>query len=507
MKECILTFDLGTTACKTVLFDLKGKVIDECQEEFNISQPKPGYAEHNPEDWWKALINTTGLIMNRAAQDIEIIAIGLSSQRETIVPVDSGGNNLANAILWMDQRSEGQARHLEKELGFDFIHQTTGMIPAPTFSATKILWIKENCGDVFQKAYKYLQPKDYICHKLTGEFVTDYSLASRTMMYNTKEKKWCDDILDILEINKEQLPEIISSKGIVGRLSKDASRDLGIGDGIPIIAGGGDRQCEALGVFLDDKTIMESTGTTSNMSCVIDTLEKKIDKRVVCSAHVLDNHWLFEQGMTTTGSILRWYRDNFCFPQTFIAELSGESEYSYIDKELEKTPPGASNLLLLPFFMGAKSTRWKSSAKGLLFGLSLQHTRAHVGRSILEGVAFELRACLDIIKEAGVNPHQIVAMGGGSRSRIWNQIKADITGKTYAIPKITSAASLGAMILAGCGVGLFDDPIQTAKDINITNKVYKPNAEVKDRYDELYSIYNELYTSIEPIYDKLEKCN
>lgn len=501
--QAILTLDIGTTACKAMLFDIEGRILAEGNQEYPIYQEKATWAQQDPDDWWDAVINTVKKCIASVKELPEIIAIGLSSQRETVVPLDKNGDKLDDAILWMDRRAKEQAEELASYYGRENLHHITGMIPDSTFTATKLLWYRQNKPDILKKAYKFLQPKEYIAYKLTGEYATDYSLASRTMMLDVKNRKWFKDIFDYIGINIEQMPPIKYSDEIVGYLKNDVATVLGLKSGIPVVVGGGDRQCEALGAGIFGGRAMESTGTTTNVSMGTDTFVDKIDERVIVSCHVLRDHWLIEQGMTTSGTINRWFRDNFCTIEAIVADEIGERDYALIDKELALSPPGADKLLLLPFFMGAKSTRWNANARGVLLGLTLNTKKRDVGRAILEGVAYEVRACLDILRFMGLTVQEIVVMGGGAKGALWNQIKADVCGRPIKVPVVTDAASLGAMILAGTGVGVFEDAKIYAEKLNTIVKEYLPDDDNYQLYSKLYDVYNELYQALVPIYDKL----
>lgn len=501
--DLILTYDIGTTACKSMLFGVDGTVVAMAEQEFPTRHPKPMWAEQDPDDWWTAVVSTTRSLME-GRENSRILGIGLSSQRETIVPVDRQGNKLEDAILWMDRRTAKEAEDLASHFGRENLHRVTGMIPDATFSATKLLWLKRHRPEIIDVAYCFLQPKEYVCLKLTGEFTTDYSLASRTMMLDTRKLCWCDDVFDMIGLPKQKMPQIYYSDEVVGTVTKDAAELLGIPSGIPVVAGGGDRQCEAVGAGIFGDRAMESTGTTSNISCASDHVIDDLDIRVVCSVHALRGHWLIEQGLTTSGSILRWFRDTFCHQEQTEAAVRGTSTYAIIDEMVADAQPGSQKLLMLPFFMGAKATRWNPAARGAFLGVTLGHSRAEFARAIMEGVAFELRACLDILKGIGLDPSHIVSMGGGSRGDVWNQIRADVTGRPVTVPRVTDAASLGAMILAAKGAGVLDDVSEASVTLNAPQKRYIPTPSSQAVYDQLYPIYNSFYAAVEDLFDRLE---
>lgn len=506
----IITYDIGTTACKAVVFGVEGQVLAQAEHEYPVYYPRPLWAEHDPEHWWEAVLLTTHRLremLDARWDTLDFAAIGLSSQRETVVPVARDGTELGRAILWLDRRSSGQADELVRVFGRERLHQKTGMIPDATFTATKLLWLRQNEPDIFRDAGCFLQPKEFICFKLTGERATEPSLASRTMMLDIRTLSWWDEIFDYLGLRPSKFPPILRSDQAVGGLLPDAARLLGLPPGIPVAAGGGDRQCEALGASIFGGRAMESTGTTSNVSYASPEVPERLDPRALCSCHVVQGMWLLEQGLTTTGAILRWFRDQFCADLSAQGLESGTSAYELISRQAGESPPGAKGLLLHPFFMGAKSTRWNPRARGVLFGLTLNHTRGDVARAIMEGVAYEIRACFDVLKGMGVMPAEVILMGGGARARVWNQIKSDVTGMAFSVPRVTDAASLGAMILAGTACGALGNPADASRRLNPILEHYSPVRDRSERYAQLFETYQELYEAVEPLFGRVDNAS
>lgn len=500
MLELILTCDLGTTSCKTTLFTTDGKVKCQANREYKTYYPQAGWAEQDADEWWETAAFTIKECVERLDADFNILSIALSSQRETFVPVDRSGKPLGRAISWMDIRSTEQTLELSNHFGKKYLHSSTGMIPNPTFSATKIFWIKQNNPEILNNAHKLLQPRDYLYYKLTGKYITDYSLASRTMMLDMRSRKWNRDIMDYIGMDQSIMPDIYCSHETPGAITNEVASMLRLNKGIPVVIGGGDRCCEALGSGIQGKSAMESTATAGNISFVADKIPDNINDKILCTSHVIENKYLMEQGLSTTGSILRWFRDNIYSKE----EQTNNLSYKEIDAEIQKSPIGANKLLLLPFFMGARSTRYNPYAKGTLFGLDLSHKRGDIGRSIMEGVAFEVRACIDILSGMGMDVSDVVLMGGGSKAAVWNSIKADIYNKTIRIPEITEASSFGAFILGGYAIGLFKNPEESARELNKVVKEFIPVMENNEKYMKYYEIYNELYTSVEPLFEKLK---
>jgi Sugar (pentulose and hexulose) kinases len=500
MQEIILTCDLGTTSCKSTLFTTEGKIKSQFSKEYNTYYPQNGWAEQDAEEWWDTVVQTVKLCTSSAGADCRVIAISLSSQRETFVPLDRYGKPLCRAIPWLDGRNTEQVKKIEDHFGRDYIHQTTGMVPYPNFTAGKLLWMKENKPDILKNTYKILQPRDYIYYRLTGIYATDYSLAARTMMFNIRNKQWSEEIMDFVGVKESMMPATYPSHEFPGAVLDEVSKLLDITEGIPVILGGGDRCCEALGSGISGMSAMESTATAGNLSYVADVLPDNINDKMFCTPHIIEGKWLMEQGITTTGSVLRWFRDNIYNSRY---DKGTNLSYDDINEDIKKSPIGSNKLVLLPFFMGARSTRFNPLAKGALFGLSLSHNRGDIGRSIMEGVAFEVRACLDVLYSSGFDVSDIVLMGGGSKADVWNSIKADVYNRAIRIPEITEASSFGAFILAGYSLKLFNNPQESAVKLNKTVKEYYPDMDNNKLYMKYYDIYNKLYNDVEPLYREL----
>ncbi|MDR7434144.1 MAG: FGGY family carbohydrate kinase [Armatimonadota bacterium] len=489
MEKTILTLDLGTTAVKATLFTVDGVVCAQAMREYPTERPRPDWAEQDPEVWWEASVEAI-----RALGDLRSVkVISLTSQREGVVPVDAQGNPLARCIIWQDRRAYQEAQELASAFG-EGLHARTGMRPDPTFTAPKLLWMRRHDPDSFTRARWFLQPRDYLYLRLTGCAVTDPSLASRTMLWDLRAGCWWEEGLSYVGLRNDQLPPVYPSTAMPGSLSVGAAHSLGVQPGIPVVVGAGDRACEAIGVGAADGRVMVSTGTTTNISTATVALPARLDPRLLYSAHGIPGWYLIEQGLSTSGSILRWLRDEV---------LGGQWTYADLDRLAAESPPGARGLILLPFFMGARSTRWNPHARGLFLGFTLGHRLGDLVRSVLEGVAMEIRACLDLLREGSVHVSEIVVVGGGARSSLWNQILADAAGCPVVVPKEREAASLGAMILAAAGMGYLGEISSSWKTLNPVVNLFTYREEIARFYENLYSLYNATYRAVEPLYESL----
>ena len=482
----IVTIDLGTSLCKVQLFREDGTELSRYSEEIKTSHPQPSWSEQNPEDWWRAVKKGFRHCLEACGSEAQVEAIGLCSHRESVVPVDERGIPLHSCILWSDRRCSKEARELSEVFGRE-LHQRTGMKPDPYFSAPKILWLKRNKPEVVDRSYKFLLPKDYLVWRLTGEFSTDWSVASRTMLLDIRKRTWWGELVRYVGIDLDQLCQPKRSDAVVGETMTEVCRELGLAEEALVVAGAGDRQCEACAAGIGEERAMESTGSATNVSVASHSLPSSLVENLLYSLHADGEMFLVEQGIGTTGLSLRWFKDSFWPPHN--GEDFEREPYRFIDREAADSGPGANGLIFLPFLSGAQAARWNPSAKGILFGLSLGHGYGDVARAIMEGIACEIRACLEVLEGGGISPTEIIALGGASRSELWNQIKADITSRVYWRPRVPEAASLGAMLIAsrGCGLEL------SAEDINPVVSAWKPNPRVKETYDRVYQTYNMLY--------------
>ncbi len=490
-SEHILTLDLGTSACKSTLFRLSGEIAAQAAVEYPTLHPQPGWAEQDPEAWWDAA--AAGVA--RLPPDLRrgVVAVGLSSHRGGVVPVDAAGRPLGRCMIWMDRRSAPQLDAMVRVLGRERLHRVTGLVPDTEFTASKLLWLREHAPDVVRGARWYLQPRDFLYLRLTGEPATDYTLASRTMLLDIARRAWWEEACAYVGIAPDVFPPLYPSAAAPHRTSRRAAALLGIPAGAPVALGAGDRPCEALGCGVGGGRVMVTTGTTTNVSAAVPAPPAVPDPRVLCSLHAVEGEVLLEQGMSASGAILRWMRDRL---------LGGRTGYRELDALAGAVPPGAGALLFLPFMMGARATRWDPDARGVWFGLTEAHDTGALARSVMEGVAYEVRACLDVLEGMGVGATGVVAVGGGARSRLWNQILADVLERPVGVPGQTDAASLGAMLLASAALGR-DPAVARAAQVNPVAETYRPDPAARAAYRALWDTYMRLYEALRPVFREM----
>jgi len=501
LSNYLLGIDLGTNACKAALFDTHGRLAAEASCEIPIQQQKPEWAEQDPASWWKTATRVIKQVLaSTKSTGEEIIGIGVDSQRRSVVPLDSMGQELMNSIVWLDRRAEHQFREIEKRFSRDAILEMTGLQLNQSATAAKILWIKENRPSVFRKTSKFLCAKDFLVYRLTENISTDYSMASKTLLFDINALKWSQIICENLKIPVETLPQVFESTEVVGEIVTEAAKSTGLLRGTPVVAGGGDRPCEAVGSGIMRNGLTIGTGTATAFTAT--GLQPKIDfgGRVDCCCHVIPRMWVLETSITTTGACLRWFRDNFAHEEMETSRRTGIDSYKYLDALAGQIGAGCNGLFYYPYPKGTRAPTFNELSKGVFFGQTLDHGKGHFARAVLEAIAFQYVGTIDLFKRFDVDVRNISMVGGEAKSKLWNQIKADVLGVPIKIPEVTDAAALGSAILAGVGVGEYDGVESAVKKIVKIREVYRSNRKLCKEYRRVYEKYWKTYEIIERAY-------
>lgn len=503
-KEYILAVDSGTTATKVALYDLDGNIISTTTREYQLITPKPLWVEVEIETLWNEFVNGTREVLSKSKINPEhVIAIGISAQGETFVPISKDGKPLRRAIVWLDSRAEEEAEIMDKKFDDGQSYKVTGQVKlVPTWPAVKIFWLKRHEREIFDKVFKYLLVEDYLIWKMTGEFVAEGSLLCSTCYWNIVTRKWWDEMLSFLEQREEQLPEIRESGEPVGKLRKEAAEQLRLTEDVIVATGGLDQACGTIGVGnVRPGIFTENIGAALAICAIQEKLTFDPKRRMPVHYFVKPSTYMFHT-FTTGGMALRWFRDSFCNEEMNIAKLLGTSSYALIDGEVEKIPPGSDGLVMLPHLQGAMAPEANPNAKGVFFGITLAHTKAHFARSIMEAIACAIMRNIEVLEDLGVRVREIRALGGGARSKVWNQIIADLTRR----PVITTnhdedAACMGAAMLAGKAVGVYKDIEEAADRLVKIREKFEPNEKNFESYQNLYKKYVKLYESLLELFE------
>ncbi len=465
-----LAIDLGTTGCRSIIFDGK-TVVSDAYEEYGLITGKDGYVEQDAELWWQAVKRTTEKAMRFSdIKGEDILGVSISSQGITIVPVDKNAKPLCNALSWLDVRATEEIEQIKKDFGEKEMFSLTGKPLKESYTLPKLLWLQKNKKEIFEKAYKFLMPLDFLTAKLTGKFVTDRSMASGTLMYDIKKGVWSKDILDFYSIPEEKLPKIGTSGENIGLLCQEAQKELGLNKNCVVALGAQDQKCAAFGAGLDSKTITVSLGTAAAITKKWDECHSDENQSIPWSGYVEDGTFVTEAVLGTAGTCLRWVRDLF---------FKGE-EYSVIDKEAEEAINGEHTLMFYPHL--SNPTEY-DKRQGFFYGANLNTTRGCFAAAVMEGVAFSLRSLLEDMN-AYENADKIILFGGGAKGILWPQIISDITGLEIFIPSTFEAASAGASMLAAIACGQNPESLNTVKSFKPSDK--------KDYYNKKYTLYKDL---------------
>ena len=506
----ILAHDLGTTGNKATLFSVEGELGASALYEYPVSYPHNNWVEQNPDDFWKAVcLSTRELLQKAGVSAADVAAVSFSGQMMGCLLVDKEGKPLRPIIIWADTRAGTQAAEMETKLGMDYVYRTTGHRISASYSAAKLLWVRDNESDVYKRVHKMLLAKDYIIYKLTGNYVTDYSDASGTNLFDLNKKDWDEKILRELGIPRSMLPEPHPSSDIAGRINAAASLETGLLEGTPVIIGGGDGSCACVGAgVVSEGSAYNVLGSSSWISLASKTPLYDPEMRTFTWVHLDPSLYTPCGTMQAAAYSYNWYKNTLCRDEIEKAHNSGISSYRLIDEGVRQSRPGAGGLVYLPYLLGERSPRWDHDARGALLGLSISSGKGDISRAILEGVGFNLKIILNILEKGvpnGIN--EVIIIGGGAKGDVWLQILADIWQKPLAAPVFREeATSLGAAIAGGIGVGAFKD-YGVIKKINRIEKTITPNAALAGQYEELFSIFDESYESLKGIYKKLTEYN
>ena len=499
----LLGIDAGTTSVKSVLFNFKGEVIGSSLQEYSLSTPKPDYVELNPEIYWVTCKRSVKELLKRSKiSPDEIISVAISSQGETLIVLDKDGKPLRNAIVWLDNRSKEEAEILKKKFGEEEVYRITGQPQiVPTWPATKILWIRRNEPQIFEKADKFLLVEDYLIYRLTGEYTSEYSLYSSTLYLDIRKDIWWREMLDELGINEDQLPHVRPSGIVVGEISAEASAELGLSRKTIVATGAMDQAASAIGAGnVKPGILSETTGAALAIVVTVNKPTYDPKRRIPCHRHPVDKLYFLMPWSQTAGMFLRWFRDNFCLMERSLESMIGIDAYALMDKEAERVPPGSEGLVMLPHLMGAACPEFDPDARAVMFGITLKHSKPHFIRAVMESVAYMLKRNLDILNELGVDIREVRSIGGAAKSKLWNRIKADVLQKKILIPKIKDTSALGAAILAGVASKVYRSVEAAAESMVEIEDVIEPREEYKELYSKLYEIYVRLYESLKSLF-------
>lgn len=496
MKSYLLGIDIGTSACKVALFDYNGNVLAAGNGDYEVYYPKPGWAEQNPEEWWAAVCSVIkDMLRQTGISADEIAGIGVDGQSWSAIAVDKNGRVLTNTPIWMDTRTDDICRELAERIGSDKIFELSGNSLQPSYTTAKILWYLRNKPDISRQIHKILQSNSYIGFKLTGVMSQDYSQGYGLHCFDMRKRCWNRDMCEELGIPSHFLPQLYDCHSVIGTVTRQAAKETGLAAGIPVVAGGLDAACGTLGAgVIQAGETQEQGGQAGGMSICVS--EYKADPRLILGCHVVPGMWLLQGGTTGGGGVMRWLERELADSERKECPVSEKTSLELFNDLAENVPAGSEGLLFLPYMAGERSPIWNPNAKGVFYGLDFSKTKGHIIRSAMEGVAFSLKHNLDVAAAAGADVSVLRAMGGSANSLLWTQIKSDITGKPIEVSSSDTATTLGAAILAGVGVGIYES-FEIAVRSTVKNRRYHvPNPNNQQVYEKNYSNYLKLYENL-----------
>ena len=502
----MMGIDVGTTGTRVVIVRPDGQVAGAATGDHEpMRMPKPGWAEQDPANWWQATILAVRAALEAAQlKGGDIAAIGLSGQMHGVVLLDQTNSVLRPALIWCDQRSQEQCDWITSKVGADHLIRLVSNPALTGFSAPKMLWVRDHEPRLFERVAQFLLPKDFVRFRLTGKFATDVSDASGTLLFDVTNRRWSKEMLTALGMDAKILPRAYESPEITGQISVETALVTGLKAGTPVVGGAGDQAASAVGNGIVSRGLTSATLGTSGVIFAY-TDAPKLDPlgRIHTFCHAVPGKWHVMGVTQGAGLSLRWFRDNFGASEVDYARSLGVDVYELILAEAEKIPAGSDGLLFLPYLMGERTPVLDAKARGMWFGLTAAHTRGHLIRAILEGVAFSLRDSLEIFRELEIPVSEIRASGGGSRGNLWRQIQADIYGKELVTLRTAEGSALGAALLAGVGAGIYKSVEESADQaIRIQDRL-TPRPAQKEIYDRFYEVYRNLYPAARPLIHRL----
>ena len=504
--ELLLTFDLGTTSVKTCLFDRELNLLGSSTREYQVLTPGPGLVELPAQVYWDNVTAGAAEAARDAGQSLaNVRAVSVSTQGETLIPVDRDGTPLHNAVVWLDERAGAEAARLNKAFPPETFYFHTGVPECTGYCpVSKQLWFKEQRPEIYEKTYRFLLLEDFILYRLTGRFVTEKSLLCTTGYFDIGKDALWPDIFREADLDMEKIPQILDCGTVVGTILPAVAREMGLPEDAVAVTAAMDQTAAAVGAGnLTSGIITETTGTALCIGATADHPDMTNPARVCVYRHIQPGKYLLLPTCMTAGMVLKWFKDAFCGEESRMAKESGRSVYALLDDIVEKTNPGANGLTLLPYFTGVIQPDNDPKARGVFFGVGLDTGKPEFLRAIFEGIAYMLRENVALIEQVdGAPVTAIRSLGGGSRSRIWRQIKADVCGVEIDSMAQEECTSLGAAILSAVALGMYPDAAAAAAQGNRVKDRLCPDAALKETYDRGFARYQRVWKQARPIFDE-----
>lgn len=504
--ELILTFDLGTTSVKTCIFSRELRILGSSTLEYQLVTPAPGIVELPPEVYWDTICRGIRLAAQDAKVSLkDIRAVSISTQGETLIPVDESGAPLHNALVWLDERAHTEAAQITEHFDAETFYAHTGISECTGYCpVSKLLWFRRNEPAVYERAYKFLLLEDFVIQRLTGQFVTEKSLLCTTGYFDILADAYWQELLDTMQLDEKKLPQALECGSVVGHVLPEVAEMLGLSPEAVVITAAMDQTAAAVGAGnLMPGIVTETTGTAMCIGATADQPDMHHPARINVYRHIYPGKYLLLPVCMTAGMVFKWFKDAFCQEEARQAAETGVSVYDLLGAQAASAVPGANGLTLLPYFTGVIQPDNDPNARGVFFGVGLDTGKPEFVRAIFEGIAYMLRENLALIEAVdGQKVTGVRSLGGGSKSQIWRQIKADVCGVDISAMTETECTSLGAAILAAVALGYYPDAASAARVGNALASTLAPEADKKALYDQGFARYQRIWKQCRPIFDE-----
>jgi xylulokinase len=502
VSDYVIGCDVGSQGTNAALYSTDGTLHASAYEPHDLSFPRPTWAEQDPEQWISAVEKTVQQLVREVPDAAAIKGLSFGSQLDGLVACDESGAAVRPAIIWMDRRAEAQARTLAQQLSPQQFYELSGANLDSSHAVFKAMWIRDQEPDAFASATHVMPPGSYVLQRVTGHLAVDYSNASSLALLDPRSRTWSPELLRATGIDHDRLPELGAATDAAGPITRAFADASGLHPDTVVAIGCGDEMAATLGAgVVDPGEVCDVVGTAEPVCAVSPAPMTDPSMVVECHPHADPDSWLLENPGFVSGGNLRWWRDHFA-PAERTAEAEGSGDaYDVLTREAEAAGPGAGGIVFLPCMSGAMAPEWNGDARGVFYGLTLAHSRAHMTRALLEGSAFALRDILESMVGAGLQVKRLTAVGGGAKSPLWCQIKADVTGLPIRIPTSIETTATGAAMLAAVAAGLFANVSEAAGAfVSYAPREYEPDAALHEAYQEAYDLYRRVYWALKPTF-------
>ncbi|WP_057914657.1 xylulokinase [Peribacillus muralis] len=485
----VIGVDLGTSAVKLLLVNQQGDVIQELSKDYPLIQEKSGFSEQNPNDWvGQTIAGLSDLLKHFEGDPGDIEGLSFSGQMHGLVLLDENNEVVRNAILWNDTRTTSECNEIYEKIGKERLLRITKNLALEGFTLPKILWVKNNEPNLFNKAKRFVLPKDYVRYRLTGHLHMDYSDAAGTLLLDANEKNWSKEICDLLNVDVALCPPLVESHEEVGFITSEIVKKTGLSPSTRVFVGGADNACGAIGAgILEEGKTLASIGTSGVVLTYEENGEKDFQGKVHYFQHAAPNAF-YSMGVTlAAGHSLTWFKETFAKNESFDDLLA----------DVDSVPVGSDGLLFTPYIVGERTPHVDAAIRGSFIGIDSSHQRKHFARAVLEGITFSLNESVEIFRENGKRINKIISIGGGAKNGTWLQMQADIFYANVVIYQSEQGPGMGAAMLAAYGCGWFSTLQECAEEFLKVDKMYKPNVKNVEKYQTLFALYKQVYRATE----------